>query len=66
MMHMTLYCVSCGACEDACPMSIPVAQIYSMVGQDTQDLFEYIPGKDPQELRPLTTFIETELSEVEE
>lgn len=66
MMHMTLYCVSCGACEDACPMSIPVSQIYGMVAQDTQELFGYVPGKDPQELRPLATFIETELGEVEE
>ncbi len=66
MMHMSYSCVGCGCCEDACPVSIPVAQIYSMIGQKTQELFDYIPGKDLEEPRPLTTYIKEELQEVED
>jgi formate dehydrogenase subunit beta len=39
MSHMVLSCVSCGACEDACPMSIPVAQIFTVVGEIEKNLF---------------------------
>jgi formate dehydrogenase subunit beta len=56
MLHMSMSCVSCGTCEDACPMSIPVAQIYSKVAKDVQELFNYIPGLDPYEPRPLATY----------
>jgi len=66
MMHMSLSCVSCGTCEDACPMSIPVAQIFSMVGDETQALFDYVPGSDRSEPLPLSTFKEEELKEVGE
>ena len=66
MMHMSYSCVSCGCCEDACPVSIPVAQIYSMIGQKTQDLFNYIPGQELQAPRPLTTYKKEELQDVED
>jgi formate dehydrogenase subunit beta len=52
MLHMSMSCVSCGTCEDACPMSIPVAQIYSKVAGEVQELFNYLPGSDPSEPRP--------------
>ena len=38
MMHMGMSCVSCGTCEDACPMSIPVGQIYNSVAQEVQGM----------------------------
>ncbi len=66
MVHMSLSCVSCGSCEDACPMSIPVAQLFSMTADETQGLFDYIAGKSLEEPLPLTTFIKEELSEVED
>lgn len=66
MLHMSLSCVSCGTCEDACPMSIPVAQIYSMVSQETQALFDYLPGKSAEERLPLITYKEDELQEIGE
>jgi formate dehydrogenase subunit beta len=65
MSHMVLSCVSCGACEDACPMSIPVAQIFAMVGDQTQKDFNYIPGRNRGEALPLQVFLEDEFSEVE-
>ena len=66
MMHMSFSCVSCGCCEDACPMDIPVAQIFDKIGQNTQELFDYIPGKALQEARPLTVFEKKELQDVED
>jgi formate dehydrogenase subunit beta len=65
MSHMALSCISCGACEDACPMSIPVSQIFSMVGDKAQKDFHYVPGRDRAESLPLQDFIEDELHEVE-
>ena len=63
---MSLSCVSCGACEDACPVSIPVAQVFCMIGDETQGLFEYVSGRDITETLPLKTYEEEELSEVED
>jgi formate dehydrogenase subunit beta len=66
MAHMSLSCVSCGACEDACPADIPVAQLFSMVSARTQALFEYRPGSDPEGAVPLATFVESELHDFED
>jgi formate dehydrogenase subunit beta len=66
MSHMSLSCVSCGMCEDACPMDIPVGQIFSVVAEQTQAIFNYVPGKSPDEEQPLRTFGLDELTEVED
>jgi formate dehydrogenase subunit beta len=66
MIHMSLSCVSCGSCEDACPMSIPVAQIFSMIADETQGVFDYIAGRSLHEPIPLKTYKEDELHEVED
>ena len=63
---MSLSCVSCGMCEDACPMDIPVAQIFTMVGDRNQEKFSYVPGRSIDEPLPLTTFEEKEFLEVEQ
>ena len=64
MTHMNLSCVSCGMCEDACPVSIPVAQIFSYVGDKTQKAFEYQPGRNRGEPLPLKTYQTEELQEI--
>jgi formate dehydrogenase (coenzyme F420) beta subunit len=66
MLHMSLSCVSCGACEDVCPVSIPVAQIFSMIADETQGLFDYVSGRDLKESLPLLAYKEEELHEVED
>lgn len=66
MSHMSLSCVSCGSCEDACPMSIPVAQVFSMIADETQGLFDYVSGRDLKEPIPLVAYKEEELHEVED
>jgi len=63
---MSLSCVSCGACEDACPTSIPVAQVFSLVGDRNQKAFEYIPGRSIDEPLPLRVYGEKEFGEVEQ
>ncbi len=66
MLHMSLSCVSCGMCEDACPMAIPVAQIFTLVGDRNQGTFDYVPGRSVDEPLPMTTFEEDEFQEVEQ
>ncbi|MGD9117182.1 MAG: 4Fe-4S binding protein [Dehalococcoidia bacterium] len=66
MLHMSLSCVSCGACEDACPTNIPVAQVFSLVGNQNQAEFDYVPGRSREEPLPLRTFEEKEFEEVEQ
>ncbi|MBN1504357.1 MAG: 4Fe-4S dicluster domain-containing protein [Candidatus Eisenbacteria bacterium] len=66
MSHMSLSCVECGTCEDACPMSIPVGQIFSHVARRTQELFKYDPGKNRYEPLPLVTYEQDELHDFEQ
>jgi formate dehydrogenase subunit beta len=60
MAHMSLSCVSCGACEDACPASIPIAQIFSLVGDRAQRAFDYFPGSSVDDAIPLLVCREEE------
>ncbi|MBN1919288.1 MAG: 4Fe-4S dicluster domain-containing protein [Verrucomicrobia bacterium] len=64
MAHMSLSCVSCGACEDACPSSIPVARMFSLVGDATQKQFDYTAGRSVTEPLPTITYKEDELSDL--
>jgi len=66
MLHMSLSCVSCGACEDACPTSVPVAQVFSLVADRNQKEFEYVPGRSLDEPIPLKVYEEKEFEEVEQ
>jgi len=66
MSHMSLSCVSCGMCEDVCPVDIPVGSIFSMVGQATQGLFDYVPGRSAEADLPLKKFVLDELEDVED
>lgn len=66
LSHMGVSCVACGMCEDVCPVKIPVAQIFKTIGNKVQNLFDNIPGEDPDALMPLTTFAEHELREFED
>jgi formate dehydrogenase subunit beta len=66
MSHMTTSCVSCGMCEDACPVDIPVSQLFALAADDTQKMFDYVAGKNVKEELPFKLFIEeNELPDVE-
>lgn len=66
MLHMSLSCVSCGTCQDACPMDIPVAEVFGLVGNANQRAFDYVPGRSKDEPIPLATFEQAEFEEVEQ
>ena len=66
MSHMSLSCVSCGQCSDACPVSIPVAGVFSYVADQTQRTFEYSAGRNDGDPLPLRQFRKTELPGVHE
>ena len=66
MNHMAVSCVNCGMCSDVCPVNIPVATVFSKVGDALQKVFEYFPGKDAEEPIPSGTYKETEFAEVGE
>jgi len=65
MNHMSLSCVSCGACEDACPNAVPVSRLFAMVGDRTRAIFNYEPGRDLEEPIPFLDYREEELQEWE-
>jgi formate dehydrogenase subunit beta len=64
--HMATSCVGCGMCESACPSELPVALIFRAVGQETQAIFDYHPGRSLEEEVPVATFREDELTELGE
>lgn len=66
MAHMSTSCVACGMCQEACPQGVKVFDLFKAVSKRTQALFDYEPGRDPDEPLPLTVFKEEELKEVEE
>jgi len=66
LLHMVHACVGCGMCSDACPVGIPVADVFRAVGQAVQARFGYVPGRDPAEEMIVSTFREDELRELGE
>jgi len=53
-------------CEDVCPVSIPVGQVVSFVSEETRSIFDYVPGRNPEETLPLARYELEELTEVED
>ena len=64
--HMALSCVGCGSCTDVCPVDIPVSSIFIQVGESLQELFDYLPGRNPKEELPFTKFETEEFAEFED
>ena len=64
--HIAISCVGCGACEDVCPVDIPISIIFKKIGESVQKLFDYIPGRDVEEEIPLLTFEKEEFTEFED
>ncbi|MFW6115877.1 MAG: 4Fe-4S dicluster domain-containing protein [Chloroflexota bacterium] len=64
--HMALSCVSCGACEDACPMDIPVGQVFSLLADRAQEALGYVAGRSVEDPLPLVAYEMEELHDVEQ
>jgi formate dehydrogenase subunit beta len=64
MAHMSTLCVACGQCSSACPNDITVSELFAAVAEGAQAVFDYVPGRDPEEAQPLATFVEEELHQV--
>lgn len=66
LSHVTTSCVGCGLCTSACPADLPVDRLFQMVARETQALFDYVPGRDLEELLPTATFRQDEFVEMGE
>ncbi|MHB1000558.1 MAG: Coenzyme F420 hydrogenase/dehydrogenase, beta subunit C-terminal domain [Armatimonadota bacterium] len=55
-MHMAGRCIGCGECERACPMNIPIVQIYKKLHKDVAEMFDAAPGMDPDAAPILGSF----------
>ena len=61
LSHMATSCVGCGMCDSACPSGLPVSSLFSLVGKELQEMFDYVPGRDAAEEAPVSVFKEDEL-----
>ncbi len=66
MFHVSQSCVGCGACEEACPQSIPLATYFKGISERLQGMFGYMSGRDAEEAIPYLTFQEDELHDADD
>ena len=64
LAHMSLACVGCGQCSNACPNGVPVMELFRTIAATTQAAFEYEAGRNPEEAPPLSMFQEREFAEI--
>jgi formate dehydrogenase subunit beta len=64
--HMILSCVECGLCAQACPVDIPLMEIFIPAADNAQEEFKYKPGADSKEKIPMIVYREDEYKEVGE
>ncbi len=64
MLHISTLCVGCGQCSTACPMDLPVMELFRTSADRTQSCFEYEPGRSPDEPLPLSVFEDREFEEL--
>jgi formate dehydrogenase subunit beta len=58
--HMSLACIGCGQCSNACPNNIPVMELFRTVSSHTQKAFDYEPGRSVEDEPPMAIFREGE------
>jgi len=64
LAHISLACIGCGQCSNACPNDIPVMEIFKTIGSYTQKAFEYEAGQSLDDELPLSVFKEGEFREL--
>jgi ferredoxin len=55
-LHLAGRCIDCHECERACPVGIPLVEIYKSMEKVVLEQFGYEPGLDPEKLPVLSTF----------
>ncbi len=60
--HVMDSCVNCGQCQDACPMELPLSRLIFLLNRELAGIFKYEPGMKVDELPPLRTVTDQELS----
>ena len=60
MLHMSTLCVGCGQCSTACPMDLPVMELFRTTAARTQPRFNYEPGRSLEDALPLSVFEDQE------
>jgi Fe-S oxidoreductase len=58
--HLAGRCVECHACDEACPMHIPLSLLNRKIAKEVERLFGYLAGGDPEVPPPLATFLRDE------
>jgi len=51
--HTVAKCVGCMECEQACPADIPLTVLYTLLRRDSEEMFEYVPGRSVDDPPPL-------------
>jgi formate dehydrogenase subunit beta len=54
--HQTGRCVSCGACERACPMAIRMTYLTDKLNRDVAEAYGFVAGEDERQPPPFATF----------
>ena len=54
--HLAGRCAGCNACEEACPMGIPLSLLNRKIAKEVETLFGYRAGQDAVTVPPLATF----------
>jgi formate dehydrogenase subunit beta len=54
--HLAGRCVECHACDQACPVHIPLSLLNRKIAREVKALFGYVAGGDPGTPPPLATF----------
>jgi coenzyme F420-reducing hydrogenase beta subunit len=54
--HQTGRCVSCGACERACPMHIRMTYLTDRLNRHVEENYDFVAGEDEEQGPPFATF----------
>jgi Fe-S oxidoreductase len=66
MQHVFGRCTDCRACDNACPVGIPLRLITKKLSKDASELFGYESGLNDTDRPPLSTFSHEEKDTLEE